>query len=112
MRGVRIATATSLLLVALAGGGMATSWAVGYSQASTAIQVASDALTDRRSFESVAADVQRALPTARLVRCGDGQIDEIHLIAPTPWPHLAGANFRFKAVAIRTNRTESRDLRR
>ena len=112
MRGVHIATATSFLVVALAGGGMATSWAVSYSQASTAIQVASDALTDHRTFESVSADIRRALPTARLVRCGDGQIDEIHLIAPTPWPHLTGADFRFKAVAIRTNRTESRDLRR
>ena len=112
MRCVRIASATSLLVVALAGGGMATSWAVSYSQASTAMRVASDALTDHRSFETVADDLRKTLPTARLVRCGDGRIDEIHLIAPTPWPHLSGADFRFKAVAIRTNRTESKDLLR
>ena len=112
MRCVRIASATSLLVVASAGGGMATSWAVSYSQASTAIRVASDALTDHRSFETVADDLRKNLPAARLVRCGDGRIDEIHLIAPTPWPHLTGANFRFKAVAITTNGTESRDLRR
>jgi len=112
VRGLRIATATSLLVVALAGGGMATSWAVSYSQASTAMRVASDALTDHRSFETVADDLRKNLPAARLVRCGDGRIDEIHLIAPTPWPHLTGANFRFKAVAITTNGTESRDLRR
>ena len=112
MKAVRTATVISHAVLFLAGGGVAASWAVSYSQASTAMQEASDAMTQHQAFETVAADVRTNLPSARLVRCGDGNIDEIHLIAPTPWPHLTGANFRLKAVAIRTNWTESRDSHR
>ncbi|NBO08175.1 MAG: hypothetical protein EBU43_06835 [Actinobacteria bacterium] len=109
MKRLWLATAFSLGVLALAGGGLATSWAVNYSQASTAMQEASDAMTRHQTFDTVAADLRAAFPKARLVRCTDGQLDEIHLIAPTPWPHLTGADYRFKAVAIRTNWTESRD---
>ncbi|MEI7549824.1 MAG: hypothetical protein WCJ91_05050 [Actinomycetes bacterium] len=112
MRAIRIVTALSLGVLSLAGGGLATSWAVSYSQASTAMQEASEAMTHHQAFATVAAEVRTNLPSARLVRCGDGKMDEIHLIAPTPWPHLTGANFRLKAVAIRTNWTESRDSHR
>ena len=76
------------------------------------MQEASDAMSHLQTFEIVAADLRASLPSARLVRCSDGKIDEIHLIAPTPWPHLTGANFQFKAVATRTNGTESRDSHR